>query len=60
MVHRELLELRCLVRLSKTMALRIDHWRGRQPGIPTRAAAIRQLADERLDDIALKAEAGKC
>jgi hypothetical protein len=32
MTHRELLELRCLVRLSKAMALAIDHWRGRQPG----------------------------
>jgi hypothetical protein len=55
MTHREILELRCLVRLSKTKALAIDYWRGRQPGIPTRADAIR-----RLIDIALKAEAGKC
>ena len=54
MTHRELLLQRCLVRLSKTMALRIDHWRGRQPGIPTRADAIRRLVE-----IALKAEAEK-
>jgi hypothetical protein len=54
MTHRELLELRCLVRLSKDMALAIDHWRGRQPGIPTRVQSIRRLLE-----IALKAEAGK-
>jgi hypothetical protein len=37
------------------MALRVDHWRGRQPGIPTRVQAIRQLVEQ-----ALKAEAEKC
>jgi hypothetical protein len=54
MTHRELLELRCLVRLSKTLALCIDHWRGRQPGIPTRADAIRRMVEIVL------AESEKC
>jgi hypothetical protein len=41
--------------MTKDMALRVDHWRARQPGIPTRVQAIR-----RLIEAGLKAEAGKC
>jgi len=55
MMHREPLPLRCLIRLSKEMALAIDLWRGHQPGIPTRAEAIRRLVE-----IALKAKTEKC
>jgi hypothetical protein len=55
MKHREALSLRCVVRLSKEMALAIDVWRARLPGIPSRADAIRRLLEN-----ALKAEAGKC
>ena len=55
MRHSELLVRRPIIRMSMEMGLAIDAWRGRQPGIPTRADAVRRLVE-----LALQAEAEKC
>ena len=36
--------------MSAEMALAIDLWRGKQPGVPNRAEAIRQLIEIALED----------
>jgi hypothetical protein len=49
-----LLSRRVFLRLTDEMALAVDHWRGRLPGVPSRGEAIR-----RLIAIALKEQAEK-
>ena len=50
MRHLIPLRHRFLVRMSAEMALAIDLWRGKQPGVPNRAEAIRQLIEIALED----------
>jgi hypothetical protein len=55
MRHLATLRHRILVRMSAEMTLAIDVWRGRQPGVPNRAEAIRRLLQ-----IALNAPSPTC
>jgi hypothetical protein len=50
MSNDDSLSERMALALSKALVRRIDDWRRKQPSIPTRAAAARQLIEAALGD----------
>jgi len=52
----ELKSLRLQMVITPSQVARIDQWRGREPGVPSRSEAIRQLVEFALHWKELEAE----
>jgi len=44
--------------VSPAFLVRVDKWRSQQPGLPSRAEAIRSIVDAELDRAGIVADAG--